>query len=409
MDSSITYWLWLSTRKGLPPQTGLALYHAFGSVQEVYHGTEAAYRPYDLSPQGLQSLLDKNLDIAHTILGDCYQTGMFILPYTDCYYPNKLREILNPPLVLYGKGTMPLVDNTLSITMVGARDATPYGIRNGSEIALGLSQGGAMVLTGMAQGIDSACVEGALKAGKPLISVVAGGIDLCYPKESTHYYHDVATMGVILSEYPPKTRHFGGHFPLRNRILCGLSDGVLIVECKVTGGTMVTAYLALEQQRDLFALTGDIHAPTNRGPHRLIQQHQAYLTTCAKDILDFYQEKYPQSPPIHNPSLHSRVEETLPHIPRKETKARKPSPAKTQEMPTYPVIQRKEQLARFTDDQLMLIRYLGENAQSMDDIVEGSGLTAKRALSAVTMLEMDGALEDVGNGRFRSLVRLASV
>lgn len=420
VDSSVKYWLWLSTRRGLNPQVAVHLYECLGrSIQRLYLAEERELSCYGLSPTALASLLDKNLDLPHQIMGDCDKELMQVITYQDAVYPNKLRNLVNPPLVLYAKGRIPILDGALSFAVVGARDATPSGIAEATELSLSLNKAGVYLVTGMAEGIDSAGIEGALKGGNPLVSVVAGGINRPFPRENERFYHDVATIGVVFSEYPPNTPHMGKHFRPRNRILSGLSDGVLIVECSQTGGSMMTATIAEEQGRDLFAMPGNVRAPNSRGPHRLIQRHGAYLCTCASDILDFYQGKYPllRHKALQQGVVEERVAEAVAHVPvktprqkPKETGAKKPKTGATAtpEQGDFgrefvPVSQQKN---RFTDDQIQLLHTMGEKPHSIDGLVELSQIPAKRVLSAVTMLEMDGALKEISSGLFQSQVNL---
>lgn len=424
MDSTVKYWLWFTTRKGLSPQVAMALYEGYGkAIHRLYLAGEDSLCCYDLSPFVLSQLLDKDLSPIHEIMGLCDAQNIQIITYQDATYPNKLRNLIDPPLLLYAKGRIPLLDDVLTFAMVGARQATPYGVAEATEIALSLTKAGAYVITGMAEGIDSACIEGALKAGGPLVSVVAGGIDQHFPKSSSHFYHDVATVGVILSEYPPKTPHMGRHFRPRNRIISGLSNGVMLVESRGTGGSMMTASIAEEQGRDLFALPTSVRSPMGVGPHRLIQKHGAYLVTSAQDILEFYGRKYPlhKSQGLSQSSTQARVSEVVgnvPIAPHKEKKKKK-APKTTGEEIIHTqntkstetqskTLSLAQQKGQFSDDQIKLLGLMQGDSYSIDALVEVSQLPAKRVLSAITMLEMDGMMTEESNGKFRALVMLES-
>lgn len=414
MESSVKYWLWLSTRRGLSSKQGANLFQSMGrSIQRVYLAEEDELSCYDLKPQTLQSLLDKSLDSAHHIMGLCDKEQQQIITLQDAIYPRKLGNLVDPPLVLYAKGKMPLLDDSLTLAMVGARNASVQGVELATEMAMTLTRGGAYLITGMAEGIDSAVVEGALKAGGPLVSVVAGGIDLPYPRQNARFYQDVATVGVVLSEYPPKTAHKGNHFRPRNRILSGLSNGVVVVECLITGGTMLTAGIAEEQERDLFAVPGFVRSPNSRGPHRLIQQHGAYLTTSALDIMEFYRHKFPllQRPPLSAAATQARVAEAAPHVPTKEAKPKQPKPKATspespKHSPSPDIISHAQQLARFTDDQIGILSAMAGQSHSIDGLVELCQIPAKRVLSAITILQMEGIVEECNAGLYQSKVIL---
>lgn len=390
------------------------------NIQKLYLAREDSLRYYELSPTALAGLLDKDMARVHQIMGDCQQANLQMVTYQDANYPNKLRNLIDPPYLLYYRGKFPLLDDVLSLSMVGARNATPYGVGLATEMSLTLNQSGVALVTGMAQGIDSAVVEGALKGGGAFVSVVAGGLDVIFPKESEGLYHDVATVGCLLSEYPPGTAHKSTHFRPRNRILSGLSNGVCVVECLASGGTMLTAGIAEEQGRDLFAVPGSIDSPNSRGPHFLIQQHGAYLVTNALDILAFYREKFPLllQQGLLYPNNKQRVEEAVAHIPVHSPRAKAPRKSPPRESKAKAQLDRvdspggrefvplSKQKARFTDDQIQLLLAMAEKSHSVDGLVELSQLPAKRLLSAVTMLQMDGALEEVSAGVYQAQVHL---
>ncbi|MFI3252977.1 MAG: DNA-processing protein DprA [Eubacteriales bacterium] len=411
MNSSVMYWLWLATRKGMTPQLGRELFHAYeDSIEKLYLAQKQSLSSFGLKPEIVKALENKSLDIPQKLLEDCNKYHQSIITYQDAIYPQKLKELINPPLLLYAKGNLPLIDETLSLCMVGAREASPYGVYEATEIALTLASAGVLLVTGMAQGIDTAVVQGALKSGKPLVSVVAGGMDKIYPKQNKFLYEDVASIGVLLSEYPPESEHHKTHFRPRNRILCGLSDGVMIVECLRRGGTMMTAQIAEEQQRDLFALPASIRSPLSEGPHQLIKNNQAQLVTCGEDILHFYQNRYPLlRQPLSKDKRLQRVKDANGHSTMTEKKKSPVQTPKEKEIRTVEsenIIPVSKQKSLFTDDQITLLHTLGEEEMAMDILVEKSQIPAKRTLSAMTLLEMGGQVKEVSSGRFQSMVRL---
>ena len=249
--STLNYWLWLTGRAGLSAAQRQELLNSFGTPEHIYCADpkEYALRP-DLSPVARSALEDKRLDEAELILEQCAKLGISLLTVQDAHYPDCLKNIPDPPPVLYYKGKLPDFDRELTIGMVGAREPSPYGERMAQQLGLDLARAGAVVVSGIAQGIDSQSLKGALIGGGTVVSVLAGGIDKIYPWESRFLYEDVAAAGALISEYPPGTPHRGGHFPVRNRIISGLSDGVVAVEGKERSGTMITMELALEQIKE---------------------------------------------------------------------------------------------------------------------------------------------------------------
>ena len=182
--ANLKYWLWLTTRKGLAGQNLKRVLEHFGSPEHVYFSDRAEYELVAGVPRAaMQALQDKSLDGANRILGDCDRLGIRIMTMQDAIYPERLQAIHQPPPVLYYKGSPIAFDEEAAIAIVGTRDATPYGEMAAAELAIELTRNGALIVSGMAQGIDAAAVRGALKAGGPVVSVLAGGIDIVYPRE----------------------------------------------------------------------------------------------------------------------------------------------------------------------------------------------------------------------------------
>ena len=197
----------------------------------------------------------------------------------DADYPVRLRNIFEPPSLLYVKGQLPVIDEEVAVAMVGTRKASPYGVEAAEKIAYGLSRQGAVVISGAAAGVDSASHRGALRAGGKTIAVLGNGLDVVYPAENEWLYRDIAASGALISEYPPGTAAESWHFPVRNRIISGLSLATVVVEAPEKSGALITANTALEQGRDVFAVPGPIDAPMSRGCNRLIADGAG--TCCA--------------------------------------------------------------------------------------------------------------------------------
>ena len=191
-------------------------------------------------------------------------------------YPEKLKNISNPPYALYVKGELP-DERKPSIAIVGARNCTPYGEAWAMEYGQALSRCGVQIISGMARGIDAAGQRGALNAEGNTFAVLGCGVDICYPKEHRGLYLDIQKCGGIISEYVPKTLPLSGNFPPRNRIISGLSDVVLIMEARDKSGSLITADMALEQGRDIYALPGPVNSPLSQGCHLLISQGAGIL------------------------------------------------------------------------------------------------------------------------------------
>jgi DNA processing protein len=198
-------------------------------------------------------------------------------------YPALLREIPDPPLRL-GVAGRPLEQGPV-LAIVGTRKASPYGLEVGERLAAELALLGITVVSGLAHGIDAAAHRGALRVAGSTIAVLGCGLDLCYPARNRDLYRQILSAGTLVSEYPPGTPPLPYHFPVRNRIIAGMSLGVVIVEGKPGGGAMITARLAMEYGREVFAVPGPVHSPGSQGPHLLIREG-ARLVTCPEDILE---------------------------------------------------------------------------------------------------------------------------
>ncbi len=234
--------------------------------------------------QALLALRKEKPDLPEEIAEACEKQDIRVLVRDDEEYPAILREIARPPLALFVRGN-PIPDAE-RIAVVGSRAASQYGKRVAEEIAMGVASRGVTVVSGAAQGIDSAAHKGALRAGRT-VAVLGCGVDVVYPKSNAKLIAEIAETGVVLSEYPPGTQPFPAFFPQRNRIISGLCRGTLVVEAAERSGSLITAELALSEGRDVFAVPGSIYSDLSRGCHRLIQQG-AKLAASAEDILSEY-------------------------------------------------------------------------------------------------------------------------
>ena len=398
-------WIWLTTRKGLGHQGILKVLDYFGSPERAFYADGEQYDQIPgLSALARSSLREKAMEVPDRILGDCDRLGLRILTIQDGDYPERLREIPDPPAVLYIRGTLPRFDEEVAIGVVGARKPSPYGEKVAAQLGLELARDGALLVSGIAQGIDSIALKGALQGGGRVVSVLGGGVDVPYPWQNRYLYEDVAAVGALISEYPPGTPPNGEHFPIRNRIISGLALGVVAVECAIHSGTMKTIDHAVEQGRDLFAVPGNIDAPMSEGPNWLLR-HGGLAVTCARDILEGYAARFPQklskAVPLSPEAAQQRLEQV-----REQAEGRAEPSAKAEVV--REAVPRSQQKTRFTDDQLAILRILGEKGKSYtaDELVELTQIPARRVLSALTMLQVDSAVQEHPGRRFSSLVIL---
>lgn len=404
--AELKYWLWLTTRKGLGPAGALAVVDHFITPERAYYGEREDYEALPLPPFVRQSLLDKSMDEADKILGDCDRLGVRLMTVQDAGYPQRLRQIALPPVVLYIRGKEFRFDEEPTIAVVGMRKCSQAGRTRAERLGMDLAVNGALVVSGIAEGIDCSAVRGALKGGGPVVSVLAGGVDVPFPWENRYLFEDVAAAGALISEYPPGTPHKGSHFKPRNRILSGLSLGVLAVECEPQGGTMLTVNHALEQGREVYALPVGLDEKCARGTNRLISDRKARLVESAGDILadfvDLYPARLARLAPLARSVAEARLSADKPEALDRPEEA---APAK-KEAPGRELIPREKQKERFTDDELAILAATAGSALTADEIVEKAQIPARRALSALTMLQLQGAVEERPGRRFYAAVEL---
>ena len=402
--AALPYLLWLTTREGLRPETAVALVRHFGTAEAVYFADPAEYGLLGLGERLRRTLEDKSLDGARRILEDCDRLGVGLLTYQDAAYPERLLQLGDYPLVLYVRGRLFRFDEELAIAMVGARDCTPYGVSMAGRLGLGLARAGALVLSGLAQGIDTASLKGALQGGGPVVSVLAGGVDVVYPRRNQALYEDVAAAGAILSENPPGTPPDGWRFPLRNRILSGLSVGVVAVEAAERGGTLITAGLALDQSRDVFAVPGPADAPMSAGTNALIARGEAKLIRSAQDILEEYVARFPhkvrQAPLLSPEETEQRLAPAAETPPPPAPRPERPAPAED-----APPLRPRSELEAMGDEQREIFFLLSGQTLVPDEIVGRTEIPARRVNTALTLLQAQGYLNELPGKRFTAAVR----
>ena len=392
--SALKYWVWLSECRGVSNQTRLALLRHFGSPEDVFYADAGELLLTEgITRDQVHALEDHKLDKADKVLADCQRLGLRILTIQDAEYPGRLQNIYDPPCLLYVKGRLPAFDEEAAVAVVGTRDCTPYGIACAEKLGYGLTGGGAVVVSGLAKGIDAAASRGALRADGVTVGVVGNGLDVHYPYESRYLYEDIAAAGVLLSEYPPGTEAAGSHFPARNRIISGLSLATLVVEAPERSGALITAETALEQGRDVFAVPGPIDAPTSVGCNRLIRDG-AGLVSDAWDILREYAGRFPDK---LNQDGAKEQPVTLGYQARQ----------KAEPKPVPPTLDLKKDDLSLTDDQIALLRVLdAEEPALVDDLIEQTGIPTRRVLSALTLLEIEQYVQQHSGKHYTRAVTL---
>ena len=291
-NESSLYWIWLASHCGIASKEFGRLVTRFQDPYELYRMNEDELEHLEgISPHLKLLLGNKSLESAYDILRYCRRYRVQIIPYTDEAYPDRLRNIEDPPVLLYALGNLPQLNRRLCVGMVGTRKMSEYGKETAYTISYELAAANAVVVSGMAKGVDGVSACGALAAGGDTVAVLGCGISTAYPKEHRSLMKAIVKQGAVITEYPPMERPNGWNFPKRNRIISGISQCVLVVEGNAESGALITAKRAIDQGKELFALPGKIDERNSEGPNALIQGG-ARMATCARDILDTYDFLY---------------------------------------------------------------------------------------------------------------------
>ena len=397
----LIHWIWLATRKGLSDRVRKDLLEHFRDPEDMYFAAEDAFDHLeDLSREIRDALADKDLSEARQILDQCARGDIHILTYRDAAYPVRLKNIPDPPMVLYYRGNLPDCDASPLIGVVGTRKASAYGLGVAKRMGYQIAKCGGTVVSGMASGIDGAAMQAALTAGGAVIGVLGCGVDVVYPLSNQGLYADAERYGCLISEFPPGSAPEGWHFPKRNRIISGISCGVLVVEAPVGSGSLITARSAADQGRDVFVVPGNIDVPSFVGSNRLIREG-ASLVTTGWEIMEEYAAQYPDK--IIREDAHTKQTADPDEVAKSaETGGKKEKTEKKQKSPgvnekkvidnsgsaPYSDVNKPKPVLSETEQRI--VDALTMEPRLVDDVIAETGLSAAGVLSALTMLEIRG-------------------
>ncbi|MDO9612405.1 MAG: DNA-processing protein DprA [Serpentinimonas sp.] len=286
--AELAAWLRLTTTAGVGAATARKLLAAFGSPEAVFAAAPAA-REALLGPRLAPALASAPVHLervlAQTLGWLAVAPDRHLLTLGSPHYPAALLQTPDPPVLLYAQGQLSALAQPCTLAMVGSRNPSPQGAENAHAFAKALGAQGFCIVSGLALGVDGAAHRGALEAGAPTVAVVGTGLDRVYPRQNHELAQRIAAHGILISEYPLGTPPLAPHFPQRNRIIAGLSLGTLVVEAALESGSLITAELAAQYGREVFAIPGSIHSAQSRGCHALIRQG-AKLVESVQDVLD---------------------------------------------------------------------------------------------------------------------------
>lgn len=365
------YWVWLQQILG----------QGSGKAHDILRDMPRPGAVWDMQPSQIRhsllfskreqdEILKKDMSDARKIVEDCHKLGFQIVTCGDNEYPTRLKEIYNPPLALYVEGQLGKIDAQLCIAIVGTRTATDYGRQIAKQFAYDLTREGCVVVSGCAKGVDMYSHMAALEAGGRTIGVLGCGIDVDYLSQFRDVRREIARTGAVVSEYPPGSPPLPGHFPVRNRIISGLCLGCVVVEAGRRSGSLITARLALEQNRDVFAVPGSLLSQYSEGANYLISQGAA-AACSAEDILNAYDRKI---------YLHNQ-----PNPPEGFDKY-------SYQPPVYQVHVTPKMLEGLTPNALKVYGLLDENPQYLDVLAEKSALSMEQMDAVMTELELAGVV-----------------
>jgi len=362
-DQALVDSLRLSLVSGIGPRLRKALLSRFGSPAAVLAAPPSELRTVSgIGPKLSRAISAARSEVdAEAELELCRRHNIEVLSDGDDDYPRALREIEDPPGILFTRGTFAPQD-ALAIAIVGSRHGTHYGLVQAERLAASLARAGLTIVSGLARGIDAAAHRGALDAGGRTVAVLGSGLLNIYPPEHAALADEVAAHGVLLSEAPPRSAPLSGTFPQRNRIISGISLGVVVVEASTTSGALITARHAMEQGRDVFAVPGRVDSRTSHGCHRLIRDG-AKLVETADDVLEELGPLVAAATKADGHAIHHPAELLLNEL------------------------------------EQQVIAQIGSDPCTIDEVIRTSGLGAAQVLSTLSALEMRRLIRRLGGNR----------
>ncbi len=434
-QKDVISWIWLQKALGVASPKVRAIHTTYGSAREFYEAGPTEWRLSGLvTAADVHRLCQVDFTQCETVIDDCQRLHYQILTPDQEGYPNRLLNIDDYPAVLYVWGDLGDVDNEILISMVGTRSASPYGREVAGRLSATLAKAGAVIVSGAAYGIDTVCHKGALRGGGRTIAVLGCGINTRYLVENEQLRRTISQNGAVISEHPPGTAAVPRHFPIRNRLISGLSLGTVVIEAGVRSGSLITAHKAIEQGRDVFAVPGSVLSEYSAGCNKLLGEC-AKPVGCAYDILSEYVDQYPHCIRLDLPEVHEKAHRDM--KPWEDRPAEKSEPAPVREAKPQPsekaAVERKstkkrvgrqktdapqnEASAEFvvreaplpsslslTPEAKKLYQLLDETPQHVDELAYRSGLTSYVVAAAMTELEIAHLVRPHVGRRFSRMV-----
>lgn len=392
----LVHWIWLAIRNHVSDRLKVELVRHFQDPETIYFADAESYGVVSgISAEGKAALADKNLQEAENILRLCRRKNLNILTFQDAAYPARLKNISDPPIVLYYKGRLPDFDAEPLIGVVGTRKASAYGMNVAGKMGYQIARCGGVVVSGMASGIDAMATRGALTANALAVGILGCGADVIYPPENRTLFEEMEQYGCLISEYPPETPPLGRNFPKRNRIISGLSCGVLVVEAPERSGALITANAALDQGRDVFVVPGNIDVDTFVGSNRLLRDG-AIAVSSGWDVMSEYAAQYPDKITefAGKPEkIQPKVAQNAPLFGNNQASKHKEDKKVIDNGEASPYSGLKDKRPQLLPDEQKILSALTKEARSIDDVIAETGIPTARMLATLTLLQVKGMVK----------------
>lgn len=394
------------------PQCSKRVYRAlkiFDSAEDIFSADRKFFLDAGFKEDQISSFFSQKTSEAEKYLEYCEKNGIKIITYYDAEYPSQLREIEEPPAILFVKGNLPPMRSCPTLGIVGTRECSPYGGKFAAGLAYDLVRTGFVIVSGMARGIDTFAHKGALLAGGKTVAVLPSGVDISTPSSNTELYHRICDTGAVVSEYLPGTQCRPYNFHLRNRVISGLSHGITVVETGMKGGSMITVRHALEQGKMIFAVPGSPGSKTSEGTNHLLRSG-ATLCTGSEDVISeyeiFFGQKFERPDRMAKVSAETSVAENAP--PKEKTSVQK-AKAKTekvkvseQEIQTsLTSIPKPILYCALSEKEELVINALKDGPMSADSVCDATGIIFPQAVSILNGFELNGYVESLPGGIYK--------
>lgn len=398
MSENLRYWLWLQKALGEGAYFKNIM-NTFGGVKALYDSNILEWRMSSaLTDRQVNRLAETDLNSVDEIIYNCKNNNWRIIDFDDAAYPQRLKEIVNPPAVLYIDGEMPDIDHSAVIAIVGTRKASDYSVKVTHIMSRGCAEAGAITVSGGALGVDTAAHKGTIMAGGKTLAVLGCGFGTKYLSANTALRQSIRMNGALITEYPPFTPASRTTFPMRNRIISGLSVGVLVVEAGVKSGSLITANYALEQGRDVFAIPASVLSLDYAGTNKLIDDG-AMVATKPIHLVAAYAGKFDSL----DISKVRTVDEYMYDTSDKSANIPKP------ELPSFDAsdddrekrLENENNANKLSGDTALVYKCLNESFRHIDLIIESTGLSSSRVIASLTQLELLELAQSTSGKRYK--------